>query len=192
MEITMYIDTSYKYLAVGLSKDNKLVYKKQYIAFKKQSEYAALEIKECLDKTNTKASELTRIVVCNGPGSYTGIRIGLTLAKVMAASLNIELVTLSSLIILSGLKENVMPLIDARSNRAYVAIYNKGEIIKEETVLELEEIKLIKDKYELVGDSHLLNVISEEVDLIENMFLLSRGKESVDVTTAKAIYLKEY
>lgn len=192
MEITLYIDTSNKDMAVGLSKNDQLIYKKQYKAFRKQSEHAALEVSECLKQTNTKASDLTKIVVCIGPGSYTGIRIGLTLGKVMASVLSIELVTLSSLNTLAGIEKNVLTFIDARSNRVYVGLYNDGKPTADDQIMTLEDFNKIKKDYSLIGDLSLFGKEDSKVDIIQNMFLLAKEKQSVsNVDGVKAIYLKD-
>ena len=187
MEIVLYIDTCNKYMCVGLSKGDTLVYKKQYEAFKRQSEVAALEIDECLKSCNVKASELTKIVVTNGPGSYTGIRIGLTLAKVMSRVLNIELVCLSSLQAMCGLA-NKCAIIDARSSRVYYGKYSNGVSVSEDCVKYISELDL-NDEY--VGDTKLLNKEEEEIDIISNMFDLRNSESVVDIDSVKAIYLKD-
>ena len=117
--VVLFIDTCNKELAVGLSKDDKLIYKKEYDAFKRQSEVLAKEVVECFKACNVEAKDIDKVVVTNGPGSYTGIRIGLTFAKVFTSVLNKELVLVSSLRALAGNKENTISLIDARSKRAY-------------------------------------------------------------------------
>ena len=82
--VTLFIDTCNRLLAVGLEKEGKLIYKKEYDAFKKQSELLAKEIDDCFKLSGVTPSEVDHVVVTNGPGSYTGIRIGLTFAKVFA------------------------------------------------------------------------------------------------------------
>ena len=187
--VVLFIDTCNRLLALGLEKDGCLIYKKEYDAFKKQSELLASEIDECLKVNNIKPSEVDKVVVTNGPGSYTGIRIGLTFAKVFAASLNIPLVVMSSLLALAGNKENVVSLIDARSKRAYYGIYNKGEVIREDSVDYLENIKI--DGYNLVGDTYLFNLEEKENSIVENMFNVYKNLDEVDSRSAKAIYLKD-
>lgn len=188
--VVLFIDTCNRMLAIGLEKDNKLIYKKEYDAFKKQSEYLAKEIDICLKETNTKASEINKVVVTNGPGSYTGIRIGLTFAKVFASSLNIELVLVSSLLALVGKKKNALALIDARSKRAYYAIYNEGKAIKQDCVDYLENIDI--SNYDLYGDTYLFNKENKEISIIENMFEVYKDLEVYkDSGLAKAIYLKD-
>lgn len=187
--VVLFIDTCNRMLAVGLEKNGKLVYKKEYDAFKKQSELLAVEIDECLKATKTTPKDINKVVVTNGPGSYTGIRIGLTFAKVFAASLNISLCLMSSLLAQAGNRKNVISLIDARSKRAYYGIYNEGRVIREDSVDYLENIKI--GDYELVGDTYLFNKESMDNSIIENMFALYKNLEEVDAKTAKAIYLKD-
>lgn len=186
-EIVLYIDTCTKYMCVGLSKGDVLVYKKQYEAFKRQSEVAASEIDKCLKESNVNPSELTKIVVTNGPGSYTGIRIGLTLAKVMSKVLNIKLVCLSSLQVMCGLEE-CSAIIDAKSKRVYYGKYRDGKVIEADCVKYISELDL--DEY-YVGETNVINKEEKEIDIIENMFALRNTKEVNDIDSVKAIYLKD-
>jgi len=186
-EIVLYIDTCTKYMCVGLSIDDKLVYKKQYEAFKRQSEVAALEIDKCLKETNINAKQLTKIVVTNGPGSYTGIRIGLTLAKVMAKVLNVKLVCLSSLQALCG-KEDRSAIIDARSNRMYYGKYCNGISVVNDCVKYVSELD-VNEEY--VGDLYVINKEEKEIDIIDNMFVLRNVSEVNDIDAVRAIYLKD-
>lgn len=188
--VVLFIDTCNRRLAVGLAIDDKLVYKREYDAFKKQSEYLAKEVKDCFQANNIKANDVDKVVVTNGPGSYTGIRIGLTFAKVFTTALNIELVLISSLQAIAGNRENVLSLIDARSKRAYYGIYSNGKVIKEDSVDYLENIDI--NNYTLVGDTYLFNKEEVEYSLVENMFNVYKGIECIDdPKLAKAIYLKD-
>lgn len=186
-EVVLYIDTCTKYMCVGLSKGDKLVYKKQYDAFKRQSEVAALEIDKCLKESNVNPSELTKIVVTNGPGSYTGIRIGLTLAKVMSKVLNIKLVCLSSLKTMCG-NEDASAIIDAKGKRVYYGKYKNGEEIISDCIKYIAELDL-EEAY--VGETGVIGKEEKEIDIIENMFLLRNEEVVDDVDSVKAIYLKD-
>lgn len=187
MEVILYIDTCTKYMCVGLSKGEELIYKKQYSAFKRQSEVAAEEIDKCFKECGIRPRDLTKIVVTNGPGSYTGIRIGLTLAKVMSKVLNIKLVCLSSLQALCG-KENKCAIIDAKGERVYFAKYSDGVTVESDCIRYISELDLNE---EYVGDVFLLNREEKEIDIIENMFALRKQKEVEDIDEVKAVYLKD-
>ena len=187
MEVVLYIDTCTKYMCVGLSKGDKLIYKKQYDAFKRQSEVAALEIDLCLKESNVLPSELTKIVVTNGPGSYTGIRIGLTLAKVMSKVLNIKLVCLSSLQAMCGINE-CSAIIDAKSKRVYYGKYCGGRSIICDCVKYISDLDL-SERY--VGETAVIGKEEKEIDIIENMFALRDTEEIKDIDCVKAVYLKD-
>ncbi|AVK86371.1 tRNA (adenosine(37)-N6)-threonylcarbamoyltransferase complex dimerization subunit type 1 TsaB [Lysinibacillus sp. B2A1] len=92
-------------------------------------------IEDVLARVNIKPSELDAIAVSEGPGSYTGVRIGVTLAKTLAWTLQKPLIGISSLKILAAnaaLYEGfICPIFDARRNNVYTAVYkgSKLEII---------------------------------------------------------------
>ena len=183
MHIQLLIDTSAKYLAVGLSKNGKVIASTQYEAWQKQSELTIGEIDRLFKITNINPKDITRIVVTNGPGSYTGIRIGLTIAKVYSTTRNIPLCLVSSLNMLSGARDKKIALIDARSKRAYIGIYQDGKPLIEDKVLTLEEIKQLINEYqdfEIVGDAHLLDKNKVEVDIIQQLEDLSSIIDDVE------------
>ena len=95
--ITLYIDTSSSYLYAGIVKDSNLLVEVQEELGHNLSEVALPKIVEMFDKTNLSAKDINKIIVVNGPGSFTGIRVGLTIAKVFAWSLNIPITTITSL-----------------------------------------------------------------------------------------------
>ncbi len=92
-------------------------------------------IEDVLARVNIKPSELDAIAVSEGPGSYTGVRIGVTLAKTLAWTLQKPLIGISSLKTLAAnaaLYEGfICPIFDARRNNVYTAVYkgSKLEII---------------------------------------------------------------
>jgi tRNA threonylcarbamoyl adenosine modification protein YeaZ len=195
MNIQLLIDTSAKYLAIGIAKDNKIVAKTQYEAWQRQSELTIDEINKLFKSTNIKPKEVTRVIVANGPGSYTGVRIGLTIAKIFATSLNIPLCLVSSLNMIAGINGKKIALIDARSKRAYIGVYNNGVKVIDDTVMTLTEVEGLMEKYpdyELVGDTHLLNKEKQEIDLITNLLNLSSIiKDIENPHLAIPVYLKD-
>ena len=112
--ITLFIDTSAKDVSIALLKDNKIVNKIVKSIPNEHSKYAISYLEEVLKKSNVKPNEVNSIMVTNGPGSFTGIRIGLTIAKIYAYLLNIDVTLVSSLkiIALSTEGEYILSLID--------------------------------------------------------------------------------
>ena len=92
----LYIDTSSETLLISLDTEKTFdCIKLENI--KEHSIYAVEKVREILDKNNIEAKDLDKIVVVNGPGSFTGLRIGVTIAKTMAFVLNKNISVASSL-----------------------------------------------------------------------------------------------
>lgn len=192
MAVYLIMDTSNKHLAVGIADETKVLLKKQYYAWQKQSELTIKEIAQLLCQLQLSPNAITHIVVTNGPGSYTGIRIALTIAKTWALTKKVGLIVLSSLQALAGLEDNVLALIDARSKRLYAGFYHRGLPIKDDTILTIDEVKELLDKYQLIGDLSILGFEDKTVDLIENMYQLVKiSKLELNVHQVKPVYLKD-
>jgi len=120
------LETATRNCSVALIKDNALV----DLLEREETEFVHAEalhqmMKDLLDRNNLKPSDLNGIAVGIGPGSYTGLRIGVTAAKGLAYALNIGLVTITTGELLVNSVGNYsegtpVALIDARRNDAYV------------------------------------------------------------------------
>ena len=96
-----------------------------------------------LSRLSISKRDINRIVCVNGPGSFTGLRIGVTIAKVWAYSLNIDIVGVSSLYVLATGVEGdyIVPIIDARRGYVYAGIYDKNyNVVMEDCYISLEEL----------------------------------------------------
>ena len=195
MRYELILDTSSKQLAIGIYKDDELLYKNQYYAWLRQSEMAIPEIEKAINELKIDLREVTRIVASIGPGSYTGVRIALTIAKVMALTLNIPLFTVSSLQALAGKKDKVISIMDARSKRVYIGVYDKGVEVIKDTIFTLEELKKYQEEhqdYQLIGELSALGEEDSVISLIENMHELAKDKQPVNsVHEVKPVYLKD-
>ena len=195
MGYELILDTSSKQLAIGIYKDDELLYKNQYYAWLRQSEMAIPEIEKAINELKIDLREVTRIVASIGPGSYTGVRIALTIAKVMALTLNIPLFTVSSLQALAGKKDKVISIMDARSKRVHIGVYDKGVEVVKDTIFTLEELKKYQEKhqdYQLIGELSALGEEDSVISLIENMHELAKDKQPVNsVHEVKPVYLKD-
>ena len=124
--ISLFIDTSTKYLCIGIAKDHKVIYKFQQEAIKKQSELTIPFLSESLAKCNLTLNDIDEVNVTIGPGSFTGIRIGMCVAKVLASMKNIPLKAISSLNAYASLGKKIV-ILDAKAKRVYLGIYNDNE-----------------------------------------------------------------
>ncbi|NLC34376.1 MAG: tRNA (adenosine(37)-N6)-threonylcarbamoyltransferase complex dimerization subunit type 1 TsaB [Erysipelothrix sp.] len=179
------IDTSNKYLIVTLFNDDEVLYFKQIEAKRQVSEICNVEIKKGFDHINKTVSHLSGIVVTRGPGSFTGVRIALSIAKVMAMTLDIPLYSVSSMQYYSGISSQSV-LLDARSKKAFLGHYDKGSIVSEEQVLTAD----LNTDLNYIGDLELLDKDYTYGDLSEHFRLLKPYWKSESVFDAKPDYLK--
>ena len=118
---TLYIDTSSSFLYAGIVNENTIEAEVKEEFGHKLSEAALPEIVSMFEKNNLQAKDVDKIIVVDGPGSFTGIRIGITIAKVYAWSLKTPITTITSLeamAISSNTETYKVPMLDAR--RKYV------------------------------------------------------------------------
>lgn len=92
----LFIDTHEELIRIAL-KNGEDIYEKEKQSEYKHSIYTMSMIEDIFKNSNTDIKDLKKIIVVNGPGSFTGIRIGLSIAKTIAYALNIDIVTISSL-----------------------------------------------------------------------------------------------
>lgn len=121
------IDTSNQTLAVGLLADGQVVGQVQTTGIKNHSTTLMPAIEALMAQVKWRPQDLERIVVAQGPGSYTGLRIGVTTAKTLAYTLDAELVGVSSLATIAANCRNlpglILPFFDARRQNVYAAAY---------------------------------------------------------------------
>ncbi len=191
--ITLAIDTSFHYLTLVIYDNEEIVASIQKEAFKQQSETILVEIQNLFDAANLKPTDLKRIILTDGPGSYTGLRIGMTVAKVLGALAHIEVYTLSSLHVLAGLKRDVHILLDARAKRAYYAHFHEGMRLINERVILLEDLSdLDTSNLNIIGDGNLINREKYYPDYTKNFMDLKTYWKKVDnIHSLVPRYLKE-
>lgn len=151
----LYLDTSSNYLHCALLNKNKLIDKISENFGKDLSKYALSRIDGLLKKNNCTIDDIEKIIVVNGPGSFTGVRIGLTIAKTIAWAKKIDIIEITSLLAMSlSIQDKsvkyVVPVIDARRGFVYSGIYdnvNKNYVLKEQ-YLNLNTLHAILDTLE--------------------------------------------
>ncbi len=158
----LYIDTSSSFLYSAIVENHTLLAEVKEEYGQSLSEVALPRIVSMFEKTNLSAKDIDKIIVVNGPGSFTGIRIGLTIAKVYAWSLNIPITTIYSLeaMAMSSKKEMVhVPMINARRGYVFAGVYDKDyqEIVKPQhiTIEALKEKLRDIPEYEVITNDEL-------------------------------------
>ena len=124
----LYLDTSSSFLYAALLENDEVISEIKEKLENNLSIYTLPKVEEMLKNANIDINEIEKIIAVNGPGSFTGIRIGLTIAKVLAWAKNIPIIPISSLeamCLSAGEDYNyVVPVIDARRGFVYASIYD--------------------------------------------------------------------
>ena len=190
--ISLCMDSAYKQLVLGLYEYDALLAGISLEAFKKQSETNFVELNKLLEQTKLDYKDIDRIVITKGPGSYTGIRIAMTIAKVLCSQMHKELYTISTMQLYAGLEPSANVILDARSHRAYVAHLEKGKIIGGTQILDLEEVKKFLEAHpgKVFGDALLSE--TETSDFLKNFIDLKAEYQKVEnIHALVPDYLKE-
>ncbi|WP_272022338.1 tRNA (adenosine(37)-N6)-threonylcarbamoyltransferase complex dimerization subunit type 1 TsaB [Olleya namhaensis] len=216
MAYILNIETSTTNCSVSLSnKGETLVLKEDYGNGYSHAEKLHVYIEAVLKEANIPSSQLEAIAVSKGPGSYTGLRIGVSAAKGLAYALNIPLISISTLEALahqvSADSGCIVPMLDARRLEVYSAIFDKdynvvraieAQILNESAF----EKELASGKVYFVGDGvektkTLLNspnaiFIENKLPSADQMSALSFNKykksDIEDVAYFEPYYLKDF
>ena len=153
---SLMLDSSYKDLGVGIAKDNVVIENINYECFQRQSELMIVEIENALKRNNINPKEINEVLVALGPGSYTGVRIALTIAKVYCYALKIPCYAFSSLKVLQNYSKPSICLINARSSRSYVGVYDKNNCLIPDQVMKNEDVIKYIENHNNLKDTNIL------------------------------------
>lgn len=192
-----YIDTTSSYLYTAIVRDNKLLIECKKDLGKNLSIETVSIVSSMFNEVNIKPKDIDKIIVVNGPGSFTGIRIGVTLAKIMAWTLNIPITTITSLEAMAkSIKTDklIVPIINARREACYGAIYENDKEIFEGKYMTVEKLKLFllglnKDYVFISNDTFPFSVEKYDPDIL-NIVNYYQNKDSINPHLVNPLYLK--
>ena len=149
----LFIDTHDELITIAL-KNNEDLFIKTKVSEYAHSVYTMPMIEEVFKENNLNIKDLEKIIVVNGPGSFTGIRIGLSIAKTLAYALNISINTISSLtayLVSNETNDNKKAVIEDNKGY-YVSVFDKdNNIVVEETYCEEDtyDYPLVEEKLDV-------------------------------------------
>lgn len=215
MSLILNIDTALDNASVCLSKDGNVLQISYNENQKDHASWLHTAIAELLQKNSCKINELHGVAVSIGPGSYTGLRVGLSAAKGFCFALNIPLITVSSLMLIAfAAKEEatdlICPLIDARRMEVFTALYDKNlQEIQSAHSLVLDEKSfasvLLNNKVHFCGNGiaklkpiiadHNANYCNINADASHLAYLslkYYKNKDFADLAYTEPLYIKEF
>jgi tRNA threonylcarbamoyladenosine biosynthesis protein TsaB len=209
------IETATKNCSVALAKEGKTILSKE-IAEEGYSHAERLHvfIEEIIQESGITFNDLSAIAVSQGPGSYTGLRIGVSAAKGLCYALNIPLIAIDTLQVLASqarVSEGLIaPMIDARRMEVYSAIFNPNlenqrataaEIIAENSFEDFQETlyfvgdcaekcKAVLNKENFIFLEEIKYPSAKEMSILS--FIKFKKSDTVDVAYFEPYYLKDF
>lgn len=215
MAFILNIETATKNCSVSLANDGKTIACKELATEHfSHAEKLHVFIAELLDENNIQFAHLEAVAVSQGPGSYTGLRIGVSSAKGLCYALNIPLIAIDTLQLLAQQitieSGSILPMIDARRREVFSAIYDcqykqiratQAEIIDENSYQEIEEtIHLVGDGATKFKDTltdpkfvfHDTIVYPSAKEMSSLSFEKFQNLDFADVAYFEPFYLKDF
>jgi len=215
MALILNIDTAVDIASLCLAKNEEVLSIDRNESQKDHASWLHLAIKEIFEKNNLELRLVDAVSVTGGPGSYTGLRIGMATAKGICFALNKPLISLNTLLVMAKAAKNestdlLCPMIDARRMEVFTAIYTKElEIVKDPAAITLNENSFAEylsnnsicffgngskkfkaiEKSSKAFFSDIKTDASSMISLSEKCF---SEKKFADLAYAEPLYLKEF
>lgn len=165
------IDTATHDLTIAISSDTEVIKMATSNNANEHSKYALVELESIFNQAHLKPSDIDKVLVVNGPGSFTGVRIGVTIAKTYAWALKKDIIPVSSLLAHALSYEGYdyyVSVLDARREAVYAAVYDKqyNSILDEQyiTIDKLYDfISVLKGNVVVIGDVDIKNYKHEAI-----------------------------
>lgn len=198
--ISLFFDTSSPRLIVYLIKDGNILYEKNILTKYDHSSYLVPSISEAFKNNNIDINELDNIFVGIGPGSFTGTRISVTDAKVLAMCLNVNLIPISSLREFIYAVDNYdyyVPIIEEKNDNIYYAIFDKDKNrIMDDSYSNVDTLYKILDNYDgkiaLITDrkDYKYETVGKKIDIIKMVDCL-KNEKGINPHLLKPSYIKK-
>ena len=153
------------------------------------------ELDNLLTKYNVDRKDIGDVVVAIGPGSYTGVRIAITIAKTIAAVIDCKIYTISSLRCQKDRKNPSICVINARSGRSYFGVFEDDKVLVDDCILTNDKVlDYISEhpSYSVCGNTAYLGVNGIQPDIARELLELKKYVKPVDNPLAiKPVYMKD-
>lgn len=200
--ISLFLDTSYYNMVISVFEGKKEIYHKEEVNNNDLSMKLLPAIEEAFSSLNLEIESLEKIFVVTGPGSFTGVRIGVTAAKTLAWALGIGVIPISEIELLSSTatdKKYRAVLMDARRDAVYAGMYdeNLNCILEDQYCLKKDFIELALSKVDFQDVEFISFDLFEDLNVEKPLINVSKvvlkhfSDISIDPHTLIPNYLKK-
>lgn len=181
----LFISTYNEEIIIGLLDNERLIDINIKQTTKSHSVYLMNMVNDIINKNSISLHDLWEVIVVNGPGSFTGIRLGVTVAKMLAYTLNIKLKEISSIeAIAYSIEEDNKIITLADSKGKYIGIFKNNKLISD----------IIYVKNEIAGQYikiHSYNVYENHSIILSKIIGKLNELKDIEIHSAKPIYIKQ-
>lgn len=167
----LFLDTSSFFVSIAIVDNSNILYKYNGIIKDDMSSKIMPLIREGFNSIDFDIKDIDKIMVVNGPGSFTGVRIGVTVAKTIAWSLKKDIITISSLEYLATTNCNtkyIIPMIDARRGFVFSAVYDSNlNIIEKDCYTAINSFDKYLSLGTIVSNDDIDGSINPNYDIIK-------------------------
>ncbi|MGB3149506.1 MAG: tRNA (adenosine(37)-N6)-threonylcarbamoyltransferase complex dimerization subunit type 1 TsaB [Maribacter sp.] len=197
MGLILNLETATTNCSVSLANDGEVLALKEHDTPNySHSEQLHVFIQECMEKAGRNLSELDAIAVSKGPGSYTGLRIGVSAAKGLCFSIGVPLISIATLKSMAfqikvSEGEFIIPVLDARRMEVYSAVFNSDLKQIRETRAEIIDEKSFEDytknqKVSIVGNgAEKIKPILKYPDIKFESYIIPSAKDMAPLSFKK-------
>lgn len=189
----LFIDTSNSFINIYIVEDSKVLVYKHVETLREMANTIMPLIRESFNEVDFDIKDVDKIFVTVGPGSFTGVRVGITVAKTISWSLNIPVYPISTLEYLASCDTSynkIIPIIDARRESVFAGFYdNELNSLDREVLIRYDE--LVKDDNVLFVSYD--GVYASDVSNVNIIKLINKHLSDKDVSPHKLVpnYLKK-
>lgn len=195
------IDTSSKICSVAILEDDKVILEKNTNDEKTHSQNLMPLIDEMFNQTNLSLDDINLLACCQGPGSFTGIRIGIATVKAFSDAKNIPVVGISSLESLAyNVDQNglIVSLIDAKNDNVYYSLHSFdgknykqiGEYTADNIKNILSDLSIYDDSIYFVGDASVIHHDLIQTYIKNSNFASEKQNLQTSISIGKSAYNK--
>lgn len=190
---SLFINTSSFYMSLAILEDDKLLYKKEEEILVDMASKIIPEIELSFNNVSFGLEDIDKIFVVNGPGSFTGVRVGVTVAKTVAWALKKDVIPISSLELLATTPvetDNVISVIDARRGYVFAGVYDKDlNIVMPDKYILKDDLEEYLDNGTMVSYDKLDGVSMPSIDIVK-IVEKHKNDDSINPHALKPNYLK--
>ena len=192
--ISIFVDTALSFIRIAIFKDDSLIDFVNEKCEKNMSSLFDVRVRDLFNRNNLSLGEVDKIYTVTGPGSFTGIRVGMTFSKVLAMSLGLKITLISELQVLaSTITDNdKAPLIDARRGYVYAGIYdeNLNNILDDKYIL-LDDFLNISEDVQYISYDNFEHIFTTQPSIdFEKIINKNKDKKQIEHQVLTPNYLK--